>query len=154
MIVMEQALGLFRGHLHARAPSIIQLSTGARKYAGVTMLEAIIRAGDDAFRDAVYAVHFDHGDEPTCYECIDSGFYSSVMIDTDGRLVWTRVHREHCRDYPDDFDFRTPGERFVKESATFVAEKSEELLSADTLPAVRAARAGGAAPAREVARAG
>ena len=27
------------------------------------------------------AVHLDHGDEQTCYDCIDSGFYSSVMID-------------------------------------------------------------------------
>jgi fructose-bisphosphate aldolase class II len=26
-------------------------------------------------------LHLDHGDEETCYECIDSGFFSSVMID-------------------------------------------------------------------------
>jgi hypothetical protein len=26
-------------------------------------------------------VHLDHGDEKTCYDCIESGFYSSVMID-------------------------------------------------------------------------
>jgi fructose-bisphosphate aldolase, class II len=26
-------------------------------------------------------VHLDHGDEVTCYDCIESGFYSSVMID-------------------------------------------------------------------------
>ncbi len=26
-------------------------------------------------------MHLDHGDEETCYDCIDSGFYSSVMID-------------------------------------------------------------------------
>jgi len=26
-------------------------------------------------------VHLDHGDEETCYDCIKSGFYSSVMID-------------------------------------------------------------------------
>jgi fructose-bisphosphate aldolase class II len=39
---MEQALGLFRGHLQAQAPFIIQLSKGARKYAGVAMLEGII----------------------------------------------------------------------------------------------------------------
>src|SRR4051812_29606549 len=78
---MEQALGLFRGHVQARAPFIIQLSKGARKYAGVRMLEGIIRACDEAFPAALYAVHLDHGDEQTCYECIDSGFYSSVMID-------------------------------------------------------------------------
>ena len=29
-----------------------------------------------------FAVHLDHGDEATCYDCIESGFYSSVMIDS------------------------------------------------------------------------
>ena len=33
------------------------------------------------FPDAVMAVHLDHGDEQTCYDCIESGFYTSVMID-------------------------------------------------------------------------
>ena len=40
---MEQALGLFRGHIDAQAPFIIQISKGARKYAGIPMIEAIIR---------------------------------------------------------------------------------------------------------------
>ena len=31
--------------------------------------------------DAIFAVHLDHGDEENCYDCIESGFYSSVMID-------------------------------------------------------------------------
>ena len=78
---MEQALGLFRGSLEGRTPLIIQISRGARKYAGVKMLEGIIRACDAMFPEAIFAVHLDHGDEATCYDCIDSGFYSSVMID-------------------------------------------------------------------------
>jgi len=288
---MEQALGLFRGHQQAQAPFIIQISKGARKYAGVKMLEAIIRACDEAFPDAIYAVHLDHGDEKTCYECIDSGFYSSVMIDashepfegniatthrvveraharglsveaelgvlggveehiavdekhamltdpheaaefvkrsgcdslavaigtshgaykfqgtqglhfdrisaiqqrlpgfplvmhgsssvpreeierinaaggeldpsakgvdedefaravplgvtkvnidTDGRLVWTRVHREHLRDFPDNFDFRKPGEAFIQAYADFIENKASKLLSAEMLGKVRA----------------
>jgi fructose-bisphosphate aldolase class II len=45
------------------------------------MLEAIIRTAEEIFPDAIFAVHLDHGDEQTCYDCIDSGFYSSVMID-------------------------------------------------------------------------
>ena len=45
------------------------------------MLEGMIRAADEIFPDAIFAVHLDHGDEATCYDCIDSGFYSSVMID-------------------------------------------------------------------------
>lgn len=287
---MEQALGLFQGHIEAQAPFIIQISKGARKYAGIPMIEAIIRAAEQMYPDAIYAVHLDHGDEATCYACIDSGFYSSVMIDashepfdqnvaitrriverahakglsveaelgmlggveedikvdekhamltdpdeaeqfvklsgcdslavaigtshgaykfkgqqslhfdrieaiqqklpgfplvmhgsssvpqeevarinaaggaldpsargvnedefqraaklgvtkvnidTDGRLVWTRVHREFFRDMPAEFDFRKPGTVFVDAYAKFIVHKSEKLGSAGQLPNVR-----------------
>ncbi|MGC8879383.1 MAG: class II fructose-bisphosphate aldolase [Anaerolineae bacterium] len=289
---MEQALGLFRGSLEAQAPLIIQISRGARKYAGVTMIEAIIRACDVMFPEAIFAVHLDHGDEQTCYDCIESGFYSSVMIDashlpfeeniavtrrvverahakgisveaelgqlggveedikvdekharltdpdeaaefvrrtgcdslavaigtshgaykfkgaqrvhierlteiqrrlpgfplvmhgassvpreeverinaaggaldpsargvdeddyarayplgvckvnidTDCRLVWTRVYREHFRDHPENFDFRKPGEVFMSEFAHFIARRSQKLGCAGRLEEVRAA---------------
>src|SRR5438552_1202606 len=78
---MEQLLGLFRGNIQSKAPFIIQLSNGARSYADKCMLEAMIRAAEEIFPEAIFAVHLDHGDEPTCYDCIDSVFYSSVMID-------------------------------------------------------------------------
>ncbi len=289
---MEQALGLFKGHMEAQAPFIIQISKGARKYAGIPMIEAIIRAAEQLYPDAIYAVHLDHGDEATCYSCIDSGFYSSVMIDashepfaqnvaitrrvverahargisveaelgmlggveedialdekhamltdpdeakafveqtgcdslavaigtshgaykfkgqqslhfdriaaiqqklpglplvmhgsssvpqeevqrinaaggaldpsargvdenefqraaslgvtkvnidTDGRLVWTRVHREYFRDHPAEFDFRKPGAVYMEEYARFIVHKSEKLGSAGELAAVREA---------------
>lgn len=289
---MEQALGLFEGHMKAQAPFIIQISRGARKYAGVKMLENIIRAAEEMYPQAIFAVHLDHGDEQTCYECIDSGFYSSVMIDashepfeenvaitrrvverahargvsveaelgqlggveediavdekhakltdpdeakefvertgcdslavaigtshgaykfkgkqglhfdriaeiqkrlpgfplvmhgsssvpreeverinaaggaldpsargvdanefakaiplgvtkvnidTDGRLVWYRVHREHFRDHPENFDFRKPGKAFIEAYADFIDHKSEKLLSKGTLEMVREA---------------
>ncbi|MDX1675459.1 MAG: ketose-bisphosphate aldolase [Longimicrobiales bacterium] len=78
---MEQALGLFDGHRRANAPFIVQLSKGARKYANPTVIEAIIRSVSELHPELVFAVHLDHGDEETCYDAIDSGFYSSVMID-------------------------------------------------------------------------
>ena len=78
---MEQLLGLFRGNVQSKAPFIIQISKGARKYADKRMLEAMIRAAEEMFPEAIFAVHLDHGDEETCYDCIESGFYSSVMID-------------------------------------------------------------------------
>src|ERR1700732_4422543 len=78
---MEQTLGLFKGCIESQAPFIIQLSKGARKYADKGMLEVIIRKAEEIFSEAVFAVHLDHGDEATCYDCIESGFYSSVMID-------------------------------------------------------------------------
>lgn len=287
---MEQTLGLFRGSIESQAPFIIQLSKGARKYADKRMLEALIRTADTMHPEAVFAVHLDHGDEETCYDCIDSGFYSSVMIDashapfeeniaitkrvvdrahakgisveaelgmlggveedikvdehhacltdpdeakefvartgcdslacaigtshgaykfkgqqslhfevlekikallpgyplvmhgsssvpqdevrrinaaggqldesargvnedeylpaaklgvtkinidTDGRLIWTRVHREFFRDKPSEFDFRPPGKVFVEEYAKFIAHKNRKLGSAGQLPDVR-----------------
>ena len=78
---MEQLLGLFSGNVRSKAPFIIQLSKGARKYADKRMLEAMIRTAEQIFPEAIFAVHLDHGDEETCYDCIESGFYSSVMID-------------------------------------------------------------------------
>ncbi len=286
----EQAMGLFRGCVESQAPFIIQISKGARNYTDKKVLEAIIRAADEIFPEAIFAVHLDHGDEETCYDCINSGFYSSVMIDashdpfdqnvaitkrvveaahakgisveaelgklggveedikveeghacltdpaeaqefvkqtgcdslacaigtshgafkfkgkqslhfdvleeikkrlpgfplvmhgsssvpqeevarinaaggqikdsmgvdvneylpaaklgvtkinidTDGRLVWTRVHREFFRDKPGEFDFRPPGKIFIKEYAAFIASRNQLLGSAGQLEGVRA----------------
>ncbi|MBA3273560.1 MAG: ketose-bisphosphate aldolase [Chthoniobacterales bacterium] len=292
---LEQTMGLFRGNVQSKAPFIIQLSKGARNYTDKRMLEAIIRTAEEIFPDAIFAVHLDHGDEQTCYDCIDSGFYSSVMIDashesfedniaitkrvvdrahakgvsveaelgmlggveedikvdeghacltnpeeavefvkqsgcdslaaaigtshgaykfkgqqslrfdvieqiaekvpgmpivmhgsssvpveeverinaaggkldpsargvneneylpaaqlgvtkvnidTDGRLVWTRVHREFFRDKPAEFDFRPPGKVFMQAYADFIAHKNEKLGSAGQLDAVRASVGG------------
>ena len=77
----EQTMGLFRGCLDSKAPFIIQISKGARSYTNKLMLEGMIRAADEIFPESIFAVHLDHGDEQTCYDCIESGFYSSVMID-------------------------------------------------------------------------
>ena len=285
----EQIMGLFRGNVESKAPFIIQLSKGARSYTDKAMLEGLIRSADEIFPESIFAVHLDHGDEETCYDCIDSGFYSSVMIDasmyefdeniaitkrvveaahakgvvveaelgklggveehitvdeadakltdpvqakefvertgcdslavaigtshgafkftgsqglhfnviaeiqkglpgfplvmhgsssvpqeevqrinaaggnlkgakgvdasqfkraatlgvtkvnidTDGRLVWTRVHREFFLEYPEKFDLRAPGKIFMAEYATFIAEKNEYLGSAGQLEEVR-----------------
>ena len=90
---LEQTVGLFRGNLGKSAknedpndatksaPFIIQISRGARSYSDKRFLEAIIRTADQVFPEAIFAVHLDHGTEEACYDCIDSGFYSSVMID-------------------------------------------------------------------------
>jgi fructose-bisphosphate aldolase class II len=78
---LEQTMGLFKGNIDSQAPFIIQISKGARTYTHKNMLEGLIKAADEVFPDAIFAVHLDHGDEETCYDCIKSGFYSSVMID-------------------------------------------------------------------------
>ncbi len=78
---MEQIVGLFRGNQQSSAPFILQISRGSRKYADKRMLEGMIRSANEIFTDSIFAVHLDHGDEESCHDCIDSGFYSSVMID-------------------------------------------------------------------------
>ncbi|MHC4179910.1 MAG: class II fructose-bisphosphate aldolase [Planctomycetota bacterium] len=90
---LEQTVGLFRGNLgksksndepvdpDRSAPFILQISRGARGYTDKRFLEAMIRAADEIFPQVIFAVHLDHGTEEACYDCIDSGFYSSVMID-------------------------------------------------------------------------
>ena len=82
---LEQIVGLFRGHLDSQAPFIIQISRGARSYTDKAFLEGLIRSAEVVFPEAVYAVHLDHGDEETCYDCINSNFYSSVMIDASSK---------------------------------------------------------------------
>jgi fructose-bisphosphate aldolase class II len=62
---------------------------------------------------------------------------TKVNIDTDGRLVWTRVHREFFRDHPEQFDFRPPGKIFMQAYADFIAHKNEKLGSAGKLDAIR-----------------
>jgi fructose-bisphosphate aldolase class II len=90
---LEQTVGLFRGDLGKSAknedpndpaksaPFILQISRGARGYSDKRFLEAMIRTADQVFPEVIFAVHLDHGTEEVCYDCIDSGFYSSVMID-------------------------------------------------------------------------
>src|SRR5215510_9835717 len=101
---LEQAMGLFRGCIDSQAPFIIQISKGARGYTDKRMLEAMIRTANEIFPEALFAVHLDHGDELTCYDCIESGFYSSVMIDAshepfDENVAITKrvVDRAHAR---------------------------------------------------------
>jgi fructose-bisphosphate aldolase class II len=64
---------------------------------------------------------------------------TKINIDTDGRLVWCRVHREFFRDHPEKFDLRDPGKVFIPEYAKFIAAKNVLLGSAGRLDAVRAA---------------
>ncbi len=111
---LEQTVGLFRGNLgksasndepvdpSTSAPFILQISRGARGYTDKRFLEAMIRTADEVFPEVVFAVHLDHGTEEACYDCIDSGFYSSVMIDAsheklDENIAITRrvVDRAH-----------------------------------------------------------
>ena len=55
---------------------------------------------------------------------------AKVNIATDGRLIWTRVHREFFRDRPGEFDFMQPGLTYMKDFAGFVERKCRSLGAA------------------------
>jgi fructose-bisphosphate aldolase class II len=55
---------------------------------------------------------------------------TKVNIGTDGRLIWTRVHREFFRDKPKDFDFMPPGQTYMDDYAAFVVAKCQALGAA------------------------
>jgi fructose-bisphosphate aldolase class II len=55
---------------------------------------------------------------------------AKVNIGTDGRLIWTRVHREFLRDRPAEFDCMAPGRLYLEAYADFVARKCEQLGAA------------------------
>ena len=77
---MEIIQGIVEGAQEEKAPLILQVSAGARKYANHTYLMKLIEAAvETSGLDIV--VHLDHGpDFETCKNCIDGGF-TSVMID-------------------------------------------------------------------------
>jgi fructose-bisphosphate aldolase class II len=62
---------------------------------------------------------------------------TKVNIDTDGRLVWCRVHREQFALYPENFDLRPPGKVFMAEYAKYIAGKNRVLGSAGQLESLR-----------------
>jgi fructose-bisphosphate aldolase class II len=69
----------------SKSPVIIQVSSGARKYANATLLRYMAQGAVQMAKDAGYSIpvtlHLDHGDTfELCVSCIESGF-SSVMID-------------------------------------------------------------------------
>lgn len=78
---MEEIHGLFAAAQQAKAPFIVQTTPFARDYANAKMLLAMIKAASEIYPEAVYAVHVDHGVEAHIWDAIDSGGYTSVMID-------------------------------------------------------------------------
>lgn len=77
---MEIVQGITEAAMEVKAPLILQVSAGARKYAKHVYLMKLIEA---AIEDTglPICVHLDHGDTfEICKSCIDGGF-TSVMID-------------------------------------------------------------------------
>gem|GEM_PF-3289040 len=83
---MEQMQAIIQAAVETKSPVILQVSSGARKYANQTILRymaegAVAYAKELGCPNPQIVLHLDHGDTfELCKSCIDMGF-SSVMID-------------------------------------------------------------------------
>ena len=78
---MEQVHALFGAAQKANAPFIVQTTPVARNYAGSEMLISMISVAAKIYPDTVFSLHLDHGNKEHALNCIESGAYTSVMID-------------------------------------------------------------------------
>ena len=78
---MEITQGIVEAVAEEKAPLILQISRGARSYASMSYLKAIIDVAVAENPEIPICMHLDHGDTfETCKQCVDDGF-TSVMID-------------------------------------------------------------------------
>ena len=82
---LEQLQAIIGACVETKSPVILQVSSGARKYANQTLLKYLAKGAVDYAKELGYAIpivlHLDHGDTfELCKSCVESGF-SSVMID-------------------------------------------------------------------------
>ncbi|HNV23551.1 MAG TPA: class II fructose-1,6-bisphosphate aldolase [Candidatus Omnitrophota bacterium] len=87
---MEQIQAIITACVETQSPVILQVSSGARKYANQVLLQYMGQgavemmksyAKEKGLKEVPIALHLDHGDTfELCKSCIESGF-SSVMID-------------------------------------------------------------------------
>lgn len=82
---MEQMQAIIQACVEENSPVILQVSSGARKYANQTILRYLAQGAvgyaKELGKNIPIVLHLDHGDTfELCKSCIDFGF-SSVMID-------------------------------------------------------------------------
>jgi fructose-bisphosphate aldolase class II len=106
---MEQLQAIIIACVESKSPVILQVSSGARKYANQTMLrymaQGAVQMGREMGVNIPITLHLDHGDTfELCVSCIETGF-SSVMIDGsahtyDDNIALTKkvVEYAHARD--------------------------------------------------------
>ncbi len=100
---MEIVQGITEAAGELDAPLILQVSSGARKYANHTYLMKLVEAAVIENPNIPIALHLDHGgDFEICKSCIDGGF-TSVMIDGSSRpfednIAETRKVVEYAHD--------------------------------------------------------
>lgn len=89
---MEITQGIIEACAAEKSPLILQISKGARKYAKMNYLTAIIGAAVKEYPDLPIAIHLDHGDTVDLVDtCIKDGF-TSVMIDGSHHPIEENIH--------------------------------------------------------------
>ncbi len=112
---MEQLQAIIRACGKSGSPVILQVSSGARRYANEILLRHMALGAIEMARAAGYtipvALHLDHGDSlQVCQSCIESGF-SSVMIDGSKRPFAENIEiTRQVVDYAHQYDVTVEGE--------------------------------------------
>ena len=95
---MELAQSIIDACAVEKSPCILQISKGARKYANIRYLKAIIDAAVEEHPELPIAVHCDHGDTVDLIKtCVADG-YTSVMIDGSHHPYEENVHADRRGD--------------------------------------------------------
>ncbi|VAX37387.1 Fructose-bisphosphate aldolase class II [hydrothermal vent metagenome] len=117
---MEQLQAIVTACLETQSPVMLQVSSGARKYADQTLLKYMgkgaiemmkVHAKAKGLKEIPIALHLDHGDTfELCKDCIESGF-SSVMIDGSHHSYEKNVElTKQVVDYAHQYDVTVEGE--------------------------------------------
>jgi len=114
---MEQLQAIIGACVESNSPVILQVSSGARKYANQTLLRYMAQGAVEYAKELnngkgiPIALHLDHGDTfELCKDCIDMGF-SSVMIDGSHHSYEDNIAlTKKVVDYAKQFDVTVEGE--------------------------------------------
>lgn len=112
---MEQMQAIISAAVECKSPVILQVSSGARKYANQTILRYMAQGAVEYAKELglniPIVLHLDHGDSfELCKSCIDMGF-SSVMIDGSHLPYEENVAlTKKVVDYAHQFDVTVEGE--------------------------------------------
>lgn len=112
---MEQMQAIIQACVEAKSPVILQVSSGARKYANQTLLRYMAQGAVEYAKELGYNIpivlHLDHGDTyELCVSCIEYGF-SSVMIDGSSKPYDENVAlTRKVVDYAHKYDVTVEGE--------------------------------------------
>jgi len=112
---MEQLQAIITACIETKSPVILQVSSGARKYANQILLRYMAMGAMEIIKTAglslPVALHLDHGDTyELCVSCIESGF-SSVMIDGSAHSFEKNIElTKKVVDYAHQYDVSVDGE--------------------------------------------